>query len=158
MFKLIAGREREKGGERCAGWTKLTYDERESGTLRCQFISLYQQNYSMLIEAQVRRELFSAVVVSVSANFCRLIIRSIKDWNPGAMPGLHGTPDEEVKERHWQIHQNLASSPGSSIYIKSRAELRWGEVRCKKSVSTVESFDPGVNGEHTFPSHTKAQT
>ncbi len=89
--------------ERRAGWARMTFNVRESGTVRCQFMSLSQQECSVLTETQVRQGSFSALCPLV---WTSVIVKSIKNWNPGAAPGRHDATDEEGKESHWELRQH----------------------------------------------------
>ncbi len=78
--------------------------------------------------------------MSVHVNLCNCKVH--QKLESRAVPKWHDAPDEEGKERHWKIHQKLVCSPGSYVYINSRAKVRW-----EKPTSSAESGDRGVNGE-----------
>ncbi len=108
--------------EQCAGWARLTFNRRESSTLRCQFINLSQQKCSVLIETQVRQESFSALWPSVSSSVNCKVHQKLK--SSGA-PQWHDTLGEKGKESHQEMRQKLAGSPGSFTLT---AEPRWAST------------------------------
>ncbi len=83
--------------------------------------------------------------MSVIVYFCsRKVHQKFKSC---AASGWHNAPDEEGKERQWEICQKLVVHP--HLMCTLTAESSWAELRWEKPPSTAESTDPCVNGECT---------
>ncbi len=100
--------------EWCAGWARLTFNEREGSALRRQFLSLSQQRCSVLIETQVRQESSSAL--------CSLV------W----------TPEEEKTNSHsdplcWHCEE-------STVCFKWFYPCLQANVGVKRALNSVSIF------------------
>ncbi len=139
-------------------WVNYDFQrDRVSGTLRCSFKLVSTETLCAYRDTSQTGIIFSSVSVSVS--FCR-VHEKLKSC---AAAGRHDAPAEEGKQKHREIREKLACSPGSDFYInsinifpseslKSQTTLKtiWTDAKntenqtCSEKIMTNKSFRVSV--------------